>query len=141
MIKTISILLILVMTSFPQREEKKATTNTNLIELSVENLSKKWHLNKYKIFFRSYPIEENERGDYIHFNNDMTFSSVSEGILDMGIWSLDKKSKRVTMSSHKEEGELILIVKKITSNILTLVIDDPNDSDAKYLSIIFKTQK
>ncbi|MBQ0735425.1 hypothetical protein [Aquimarina celericrescens] len=138
MIKTISTLFIMMITVFPSVQEKQVEDNSHFVELSVENISKKWLLDKHKIFFRSYPPAENEKGDYIYFDKQMIYTSVSEGIYDEGTWQLDKRSKRIFISSKNEKGELIFIIKELSKKKLVLVIDDDSDSDTKYLKIHFR---
>ncbi len=85
--------------------------NTSITELNIQNLSKKWYLKEYKVFTISYSPEEIEKNDYIFFNENLTFISVSEGVYEAGIWRLDKRSKIIFMSNEKGKEELKLIVK------------------------------
>lgn len=105
---------------------------------TVQNLSKKWKLEKYKVFYFSEQPTEKEKNDYIHLKPDMTFSSISEGVYEEGSWQLDAKKSRIFLAKEKEEKELIFIVNDLSENELVLIIDDPNDEDAQYLKIHFK---
>lgn len=107
-------------------------------ELSIQNLSKKWKLDKYKVSFFSEAPAANEKNDYIHLKSDLTFDSISEGEFESGNWRLDANKKRIYLSNKSEEGELVFIIDKLKSNKLVLIIDDPSDSDAQYLKIHFK---
>ena len=55
---------------------------------------------------------------------------------EKGTWRL--KGNRIILSKNNEKKPLTFIVKDITNKELTLIIDDPSDSDAKYLNIHFK---
>ena len=109
--------------------------------ITIQNLSKKWQLEKYKVFFYQEAPAENEKNDYIHLNDNMTFTSVSEGVFDEGNWRLDVAKKRLYLSKQKEEGELVLIIDDLKEKQLVLIIDDPSDSDAQYLKIYFVATK
>ncbi len=116
--------------------EQKKINNTKTIMAENHNLLKKWKLSHYELFGSDINPEAKEKKDYIHFHKDNTYSSVSEGVFEKGNYKLKKKAILITNS--KEKGELKLIIKKLTETTLSVTIDDPNDSDAKYLTIHFK---
>lgn len=105
-------------------------------EISIENLSKKWILTEYSVGWFSEKPSKKEQNDYIHLSSNMTFNSISEGVFEKGTWRL--KGNRIILSKNNEKKPLTFIVKEITNKELTLIIDDPSDSDAKYLNIHFK---
>ena len=105
--------------------------------LTVENLSQKWALEKYRVFYFSEDPADNERNDYIEFRNDGTFASISEGEFSKGNWTLNQDEKRISMTDGTS-GALVFIIEKLTRNKLVLIIDDPSDEDAQYLEIHFK---
>jgi len=106
--------------------------------ITIEKLSKKWKLDKYKYFFFSEAPAENERGDYIHLKSDMTFDSVSEGIRDVGNWQLDADKKRIYLTQDGDDEALVFIIDKLKTKKLILIIDDATDPDTKNLKIHFK---
>lgn len=107
-------------------------------KITIQNLAKKWKLDKYKVSFFSEAPAENEKNDYIHLKSDMTFDSISEGVFEGGNWRLDAKKQRIYLSKKNETGELVFIIDELKPKKLVLIIDDPSDSDAQYLKIHFK---
>lgn len=116
-------------------EEKRVYNNI----ITIQNLSKKWNLNKYKYSIFSEAPSDVEKNDFIHLKSDMTFDSVSEGELESGQWRLAVEKKRIYLSRKGEEGELVFIINELSSNQLVLIIDDPSDEGAKNLKIYFKS--
>jgi len=116
----------------------KGNINTNNLELNINNLSKKWNLDKYSVGLFSEKPSRKEQNDYIDLSPNMTFTSVSEGVFERGTWQLKKAEKRIILSKKGDKESLILIIKRLTESELTVVIDDSSDSDAKYLNIHFK---
>ncbi|MFT7377885.1 MAG: hypothetical protein ACI88Z_001720 [Sphingobacteriales bacterium] len=113
------------------------TTSTDF-NITVQNLSKKWKLDKYKVYFFSEAPAENEKKDYIYLKSDLTFDSISEGEFEAGNWRLDAKNKRIHLSKKNEAGDVVFIIDELKLESLVLIIDDPSDSDAQYLKIHFK---
>lgn len=107
------------------------------IALNVDNLSKKWELVGYEIFFLQESPEPQEAHDYLHLFSDLTFESVSEGVYERGKWRL--QSQRIHLSQNGESGELVLKIVDLTQDQLTLIIEDAQDEDAQYLHILFKS--
>lgn len=135
LIKIVSMVLLFA-GSIPQ-----ITTNieeVKAIPITVQNLSKKWKLDKYKYSIFAEAPSEKEKKDYIFFKPDLTFNSVSEGLNESGNWRLDAKKRRIYLSQEGGEGELILIVDDLSSDRLVLIIDDPSDSEIKNLKIFYK---
>jgi hypothetical protein len=116
--------------------EQEKIKNTKTITVENNKLLKKWRLSHYELFGSDFDPELNEKKDYIHFHKDNTYSSISEGFFEKGDYKLDKKT--IVMTNTKEKVELKLVIKELTETTLSVSIDDPNDSDAKYLTIHFK---
>jgi len=112
------------------------TNNTQTIVVENNKLLKKWKLSHYELLGSDFDPETKEKDDYIHFHKDKTYLSVSEGIFEKGNYKLDIQT--IIMTNSKEKGKLKLVIKKLTETTLSVSIDDPNDSDAKYLTIHFK---
>ena len=109
------------------------------VEISKNNLSKKWMLEKYSVFGFTEKPSDNEKSDYIFLKSDNTFSSVSEGKYEEGKWELDTKNSCITLRKENEEGVLLLIIEELKAHKLVLYIYDPNDNEAEYLKIHFKS--
>lgn len=124
--------------SFCSESELDSTINGNAI--TVENLSKKWILVKYKYLIFSENPSEKEKDDFLHFSSDMTYTSISEREFDEGEWTLDVEHNKIHLTAYDEEGVLTFLIDKITSNQLVLIIDDPTDVEAKNLKIIFESE-
>ncbi len=112
-----------------------------VIEISEPSLDqhlllKKWKLSHYQVLGVDYEPEEAEKKDYIHFLVDKTYTSISEGKFEKGEYKLDESI--IILTNNIEKGKLKLTIKKLTEDKLEVVIDDPSDSDAKYVTIHFK---
>jgi hypothetical protein len=118
--------------------EKNKIILTESIAVENYKLLKKWNLSHYQLFGSDIDPDPNEKTDYIHFQKDGIYSSISEGIFEKGHYTLDKQT--ITMTNSKKGEELKLVVKKLTETTLSVSIDDPNDSDTKYLTIHFKNK-
>ena len=127
--KTLFVISFVLGLNFPSNGQKAA--------LNTQNLSKKWVLEKYKVFYFTKDPPEEEKNDYIYFNSNHTFSSVSEGKYEEGTWRLDILKKRIVLTKANEEGELAFIIEELTPTKLVLYIDDPTDAEAAYLKIHF----
>jgi hypothetical protein len=130
------ILLVASMQFYAPKDHLTVTAEDS--NITVQNLSKKWKLEVYKVYFFSEAPAENEKNDYIYLKSDLTFDSVSEGKFEAGRWRLDAKRKRIYLSKKNEVGEIVFIIEELEPKKLVLVIDDPSDSDAQYLKIHFK---
>lgn len=107
----------------------------NAIE-QPKDLYGQWLLSHYEVFGEAYPPEEIEKNDFIDFHPDNTYSSRSSGVQESGTYRFD--GAVIAMANSTEKGELRLIAKTLTPKKLVVVIDDPTDPDAKYLTIHFK---
>tara|TARA_B110000285_G_C14967475_1_gene534813 strand:- start:214 stop:636 length:423 start_codon:yes stop_codon:yes gene_type:complete len=135
--KMTTLLLLVASVQFHPTKNYLITTSQGS-NLTIQNLSKKWKLDKYKVSFFSEAPAENEKNDYIYLKSDLTFDSISEGEFEAGRWRLDAKKKRIYLSKKNEVGEIVFIIDEIEPKKLVLIIDDPSDSDAQYLKIHFK---
>jgi len=70
----------------------------------------------------------------------MTYTSISEGELAEGDWTLNVEEKKISLTNPEEEGALTFIINELTTDKLILLIDDPTDKDAKNLKIIFESK-
>ena len=131
-------ILSLVLVSFtPLTDFSKGdsfTTSSGDIDHNL--LQQKWLLSHYELLGDKIPLETAEKGDYIHFLANNTYTSISEGKLEKGKYTLNKST--IEMTSESEEGVLKLVIKKLTAKALVVFIDDPNDSDSKYFTLHFK---
>jgi hypothetical protein len=99
-------------------------------------LLKKWNLSHYELFGSDFDSETNEKKDYVYFQKGGVYSSVSQGVFEKGNYTLDDQA--IIMTNSTEKGKLKFVIKNLTETTLSVSIDDPNDSDAKYLTIHFK---
>ncbi|MFT5254238.1 MAG: hypothetical protein ACI87N_003305 [Flavobacteriales bacterium] len=135
--KMTTLLFLVASIQYYPTKNHTITTSTDA-NITVQNLSKKWRLDKYKVSFFSEAPAENEKDDYIYLKPDLTFDSISEGKFEAGRWRLDAKKKRIYLSKKNEAGEIVFIIDELKPEKLVLIIDDPSDSDAQYLKIHFK---
>lgn len=135
-LKLITIMLVLIggTTNQTAMEEKAVKAAS----LTIQNLSKKWQLDKYKYLLFSEAPSEQEQDDYIHLKSDLTFESVSEGIKESGNWRLDAAKERIYLTQNGDSQALVFIVDNLSTKKLVLIIDDTSDADAKHLKIYFK---
>jgi len=114
-------------------------SDTRTSGLSVASLSRKWNLEEYSYLFFTEAPGDQEANDYLFLKNDMSFTSVSEGLYEEGKWRLDVAKRRIHLSVKGDNEELVFIVHDLDGNELILVIDDPNDKEAGDLKIHFKS--
>lgn len=108
-------------------------------EVTVRDLSRKWKLDKYKVFLYSFDPEENEQDDYMHLHSDMTFTSISEGKYETGTWRLDPTARKIWMTDDQSGEKVALMIHELTKHMLIISIEDPSDDEAQYLKIHFKS--
>ncbi|MFT6335326.1 MAG: hypothetical protein ACI86M_001455 [Saprospiraceae bacterium] len=137
LLRITTLLLLVVGIQFYSTKDYHITSSQGS-SITIQNLSKKWKLDKYKVSFFSEDPAQNEKDDYINLKSDLTFESISEGEFGVGSWRLNGKKKRIYLSKENEEGEIVFIIDKLRTKKLILIIDDPSDSDAQYLKIHFK---
>ena len=121
--------------SLESLEQNKISTADHTV---TENnaLLKKWNLSHYELFGSDFDPETNEKKDYVYFRKGGVYSSVSQGVFEKGNYTLDDQA--IIMTNSTEKGKLKFVIKNLTETTLSVSIDDPNDSDAKYLTIHFK---
>ncbi len=91
-------------------------------DLTKESLCKKWDLEKYVVMWVDYEPEENEQNDYIMLKSDMTYSSIDEGILTSGKWTMHADENYFLMYDEKGEG-IKFIVSELEEEKMVLSID------------------
>jgi hypothetical protein len=119
--------------------EQKKINDTQTIPSENNKLFKKWTLSHYELFGSDFDPEVEEQEDYVHFHKGGIYSSKSKGVLEDGNYTL--AAQTIIMTSNTEGGELKFNIKNLTEEILSVSIDDPEDSDAQYLTIHFKNKK
>lgn len=107
------------------------------ITVNINNLSKKWILDKYTFMAFGKKPSEKEKDDYLSLNPDSTYTSISEGIYDSGEWKLNIDNQCILLYNDNQEV-LPFIVHKLTHHKLVVYIYDSEDKEAKYLKIHFK---
>jgi len=133
----ITSLVFLAFGSLESLEQNKIN-DTQTIPAENNKLLKKWNLSHYELFGSDFDPEIKEQEDYIHFQKGGIYSSKSEGVWEEGNYTLDAQT--IIMTSNSEGGELKLVIKNLTETVLSVSIDDPEDSDAQYLTIHFKNK-
>jgi len=141
-IMKISIALIalssLIFLGFTPLSDLSKNNEGETLNITIDHqvLHRKWILSHYDILGQKIALEEQEKKDYIHFKNDQTYISLSEGQLDKGQYKVQKSS--IVMTNSTQQGELKLNVKKLDQTQLVITIEDPSDPDAKYFNIHYK---
>jgi hypothetical protein len=121
--------------SLESLEQNKISTAEHTVT-ETNALLKKWNLSHYELFGSDFDPEINEKKDYVYFQKGGVYSSVSQGVFEKGNYTLDDQA--IIMTNSTEKGKLKFVIKNLTETTLSVSIDDPNDSDAKYLTIHFK---
>jgi hypothetical protein len=121
--------------SLESLEQKKISTTQHTVTKN-NALLKKWNLSHYELFGADFDTETNEKKDYVYFQKGGVYSSVSQGVFEKGNYTLDDQA--IIMTNSTEKGKLKFVIKNLTETTLSVSIDDPNDSDAKYITIHFK---
>lgn len=113
------------------------SSNANAQEGKKNVLFNMWHLDTYKIEGKEYPPEKKEKGDFILFEEDMTFVSKSEGKQEEGTYILNTNGAYIEMID-KNGGKLKAYIISITKKTLILKfdIDEIRDVEVHYNSHI-----
>ncbi|WP_062055514.1 hypothetical protein [Aquimarina longa] len=83
-----------------------------------------WKLNKYSINSKNYSPPKKDAGDYLLFTNDMSFTTVFEGVKEFGEWNLNPKKGIIYLHENKDDkNPLKLYIQKLTSNSLIIRLD------------------
>lgn len=123
--------------SLESLEQKKISTTQHTVTKN-NALLKKWNLSHYELFGSDFDTETNEKKDYVYFQKGGMYSSVSQGVFEKGNYTLDEQD--IIMTNSTEKGKLKFVIKNLTETTLSVSIDDPEDSDAQYLTIHFKNK-
>ena len=123
--------------SLESLEQKKINTIEHTVTKN-NTLLKKWNLSHYELFGADFDTETNEKKDYVYFQKGGMYSSVSQGVFEKGNYTLDEQD--IIMTNSTEKGKLKFVIKNLTETTLSVSIDDPEDSDAQYLTIHFKNK-
>lgn len=123
--------------SLESLEQKKISTTQHTVTKN-NALLKKWNLSHYELFGADFDTETNEKKDYVYFQKGGMYSSVSQGVFEKGNYTLDEQD--IIMTNSTEKGKLKFVIKNLTETTLSVSIDDPEDSDAQYLTIHFKNK-
>jgi hypothetical protein len=106
-------------------------------DLNKSVLCKKWYLHHYEHMWIDYEPEEEEKNDYIQFNNNMTYISVDKGERATGKWIFNPKEKYILM--YNEKGKNIkLLVEDLDNDELVFEIDH---KDLKGVEIHYSSKK
>ena len=108
------------------------------MDITVANLSQKWDLKGYEVFFYEAVPEIQEQHDYLHLSEDMTYESISDGVYEQGVWIL--ANKRIQLMKAGETHTTTFKVEALTQNDLTLILDTPEDEETQYIKILFKSE-
>ena len=110
-------------------------TKTNLQQDETNLLFNMWRLDTYKIENKDYPPNKKEKGDYILFKKDMTYTSKSEGKEDQGTFILNTNGAYIVMSDKNGEKLKVYIISiSNKSLILKYDINEIRDIEVHYNS-------
>ncbi|MFT5250794.1 MAG: hypothetical protein ACI93P_002537 [bacterium] len=96
-----------------------------------------WFLDTYKIDSKDYPPKKKEKDDYIHFKEDMTYTSKSEGKEEKGTYILNTNGAYVLMidENGKKIKAYIISISKIAL-VLKYDINEISDVEVHYKNAI-----
>jgi len=106
------------------------TGKTHVQQSETNMLFNTWFLDTYKIESMEFPPNKREKGDYILFNEDMTYTSTSEGKLEEGTFILNTSGGYVLMVDEKGDKIKAYII-SISKNSLVLKYDINEISDVE----------
>ncbi len=113
------------------------SSNANAQEGKKNVLFNMWHLDTYKIEGKEYPPEKKEKGDFILFEEDMTFVSKSEGKQEEGTFILNTNGAYIEMIDKNGEKLKAYIISITKENlILKFDIKEIRDIEVHYSSNI-----
>jgi len=95
---------------------------------SKSDFCKKWDLEGYIYWGITFSPEDNEKNDYLDFNESGTFSSIDEGKSENGTWRWDLDSKSLYLYNSKTNEPLIVKVIELTETALIVLLEDDEDS-------------
>lgn len=103
---------------------------THVQQSETNMLYTTWFLDTYKIESMEFPPNKREKGDYILFNEDMTYTSTSEGKEEEGTFILNTSGAYVLMVDEKGDKIKAYII-SISKNSLILKYDINEVSDVE----------
>ncbi|AFU70362.1 hypothetical protein P700755_003785 [Psychroflexus torquis ATCC 700755] len=106
------------------------TGKTHVQQSETNMLYNTWFLDTYKIESMEFPPNKREKGDYILFNEDMTYTSTSEGNVEEGTFILNTSGAYVLMVDEKGDKVKAYII-SISKNSLILKYDINEISDVE----------
>jgi hypothetical protein len=98
------------------------TGKTHAQQSETNMLFNTWFLDTYKIESMEFPPNKREKGDYILFKEDMTYTSTSEGKEEEGTFILNTSGAYVLMVDEKGDKIKAYII-SISKNSLILKYD------------------
>lgn len=103
--------------------------------LSKTTLCKKWHLEKYEIYWIDYAPDDNEKNDYIWLKTDMSYESIDEGEYSEGKWAYSDSDNYFILYDESDEG-LKFFVQELTSGrmIVRAGIEEMDDVDIHFVT-------
>ena len=134
-LKIASVLILINWGAMDQNKDAEKVIDQSI---SIQNLSKKWKLDKYQYEEYTETPSDLEKNDFLHLKSDLTFSSITEGNVENGQWRLDVKEKRIFLFQKGVEGEMALIIHDLSVQQLVMSIDDPTDEETRKLKIYYK---
>ena len=113
------------------------TGKTHVQQSETNMLFNTWFLDTYKIESMEFPPNKREKGDYILFDEDMTYTSTSEGKVEEGTFILNTSGAYILMIDEKGDKIKAYII-SISKNSLILKydIDEISDIEVHYNSSI-----
>lgn len=101
--------------------------------LNVKGQSKldfceKWDLEGYIYWGITFSPEDNEKNDYLKFNENGIFNSVDEGKAEKGTWKWVSNNKSLYLYNSKTNEPLIFKVMELTETTLIVLLEDEEDS-------------
>jgi hypothetical protein len=113
------------------------TGKTQVQQSDTNMLFNTWFLDTYKIESMEFPPNKREKGDYILFDEDMTYKSTSEGKVEEGTFILNTSGAYILMIDEKGDKIKAYII-SISKNSLILKydIDEISDIEVHYNSSI-----
>ena len=129
---------VLILINWGAMDQNKNAEKVIDQSISIQNLSKKWKLDKYQYEEYTETPSDLEKNDFLHLKSDLTFSSITEGNVENGQWRLDVKEKRIFLFQKGVEGEMALIIHDLSVQQLVMSIDDPTDEETRKLKIYYK---
>ncbi len=95
---------------------------------SKSDFCEKWNLEGYIYWGITFSPEDNEKNDYLDFNESGTFSSVDEGKSENGTWKWVSNKKSLYLYNSKTKEPLIFKVIELAETTLIVLLEDEEDS-------------